>query len=156
VIKIIREDKKMLRGTFDQDQLKTKTILMHDLKTKQAPQKFERVRREWVFLRVCVTGLPYTTKAMPYLTWEQEFCQPLDWPLGLSLFIVASLLQHFHPFPWCSFTASQIWMIFPCILDGAGNSAASAIMFMDFDVQINVHLFSKKTCRPTKEHEGKI
>jgi hypothetical protein len=47
-------------------------------------------------------------------------------------------------------------MIFPCILDGAGNSAASAIMFMDFDVQINVHLLSKKTCRPTKEHEGKI
>lgn len=52
---------------------------------------------------------PHASKAMLYLTWKQELCQPLDWPFAVQPVLFLSPTP-----PPSSGASSQIRMPFTC------------------------------------------
>lgn len=99
----------MLQGTFDQPKAKLSSLI-DDLKTRQAPEIKERCLccvSAFSCVCVCVTETDPTSKAMRYLTWKQELCQPLDWTFAVQLGLRPAALP---PLPWCFSDLDAIYL----------------------------------------------
>ena len=113
----------MLRGTFDQLKAHLSGALLMIWGQSKVPLWRKKLKESacaaWVrplLVGVCNCAWPYTCKAMRYLTWKQELCQPLAWlaprwPFAVHLAWPVSSCTS-APSHGASLLASQIWMPF--------------------------------------------